>query len=106
MWFMTPRAGAKGHDAQLALAKEWLRDGALLVDVRTTGEYDEGHAHGALNIPVQELPQRMDEIPRGTRVVLYCRSGARSSYAAAMLTQEGHEVIDLGALHRGIQVTA
>lgn len=78
----------------------------MLVDVRTKEEYDEGHAQGARNIPVQELGQRFDEIPVGTRVVLYCRSGIRSAAAAALLGREGYEALDLGPLHRGLRVSA
>lgn len=78
----------------------------MLIDVRTPEEYDEGHAQGARNIPVQELGERFDEIPAGTRVVLYCRSGIRSAAAAALLGREGYEALDLGPLHRGLLVAA
>ncbi len=65
----------------LADAKAKVASGATLLDVRTRDEFASGHVKGALNIPVQELGQRLSEVPRGA-VVVYCRSGGRSASAA------------------------
>ncbi len=71
----------------------------LLVDVRTPQEFNSGYIDGAVNIPLQELAQRADEIPTDQPVVLYCRSGSRSSNAARMLSKAGYEqVYDLGGV--------
>jgi phage shock protein E len=71
----------------------------LLVDVRTPQEFNSGYIEGAVNIPLQELAQRADEIPTDQPVVLYCRSGNRSSNAARMLSNAGYEqVYDLGGV--------
>ncbi len=71
----------------------------LLVDVRTPGEFKEGHIPGAVNIDLQRLGQRLNEIPRDKPVVLYCRSGQRSSVAAGMLAQAGYDnIYDLGGI--------
>ena len=77
-------------------------DGAHLVDVRTPGEFAAGHIDGAVNIPVQEIAERMDEIgKRDEPVVLYCRSGARSGRAKRILEQAGFaSVHNLGAMSR------
>jgi len=80
-------------------ARNWIAQGALLLDVRTTGEHAGGHIEGARNIPVQELGARIGELPRGRQVVVYCRSGARSAAAASMLRSAGFEVLDLGPMH-------
>ena len=74
--------------------------GALLLDVRSPEEFAEGHLKGAVNIPVDELPQRMEELgPPEREVVVYCRTGARSSRAAELLKANGHErVILLGPM--------
>lgn len=63
----------------------------LLVDVRTPGEYRDGHVPGAINIPLQELLRRMDELRayRNTEMVLYCESGVRAGHAGRMLEQRG-----------------
>ncbi|MDW8298436.1 MAG: rhodanese-like domain-containing protein [Anaerolineae bacterium] len=71
----------------------------LLLDVRTVGEFQSGHIPGAANIPVDELSQRLAEVPKDIPVVLYCRSGNRSAYAARILRSAGYEMVyDLGGL--------
>jgi len=83
-------------------AKELVQEGALLVDVRTAPEYESGHIAGAINVPLQELEQRKQELGDPTKpVVLYCRSGARSSAATSILRRSGfQQVNDLGAMRR------
>ncbi|PJF47861.1 MAG: hypothetical protein CUN48_06370 [Candidatus Thermofonsia Clade 3 bacterium] len=71
----------------------------VLIDVRTAEEFKSGHIPGAINIDVQVLAQRLQDIPRDRAVVLYCRSGNRSSYAAHILQRAGYaEVYDLGGI--------
>lgn len=83
-------------------AKNLIEKGALLVDVRTPGEFNAGHIKGAKNIPVNEIIRRKSELgKKETPIVLYCRSGARSSRAARMLKNAGFErIFDLGAMRR------
>jgi rhodanese-related sulfurtransferase len=83
-----------------AKAKELVSGGAVLLDVRTQGEFDGGHIDGAKLIPVQELSSRMDDVgAKDKPVVVYCASGMRSARAANMLAQAGYgEVYDLGAM--------
>lgn len=71
----------------------------LLVDVRTPNEFKEGHIAGAVNIDLQQLSRRLDELPHDQPIVLYCRSGSRSATAANLLTQAGYDnVYDLGGV--------
>ena len=77
-----------------------VAQGATLVDVRTPGEWENGHVEGAKLIPVQELAERIAEIPRDRPVVVYCASGARSARAAAMLAAAGYDARDLGGMSR------
>ncbi len=87
-----------GSDPELTeLAHRWVDEGATLLDVRTPGEFGRGHVRGALNVPVQVLAERLADVP-GDRVVVYCRSGARSASAARLLERHGKEVLDLGAM--------
>lgn len=89
--------GSSGQES--AQAREWVSQGATLLDVRTPEEFSSGHLDGALNIPVQELASRLGELPRTPKnIVVYCRSGGRSSSAAALLRQRGYEVFDLGPM--------
>lgn len=62
---------------------------AFLVDVRTPAEFAEGSAKGAVNIPLQELPQRLNDLKGKEQIVVFCRSGNRSSQAEAILKQNG-----------------
>ncbi len=81
-------AGASG--GQVETAKEKIKQGALVLDVRTPGEYQAGHYDGAVNIPVQELETRLGEIKDKKRaIVVYCASGMRSANAAKILTGAG-----------------
>jgi len=70
---------------------------AILVDVRTPEEFAEGSVDGAVNIPLSELPQRLVELKGSNDIVLFCRSGSRSSQAIQILQQNGIE----GAINGG-----
>lgn len=92
--------GRKDHRSSASeRAHELVDSGALLLDVRTPGEYAGGHLPGAVNIPVQELGERARELPATDRaIVIYCRSGARSAAAASALQSLGYRVHDLGPM--------
>ncbi|MCB9598187.1 MAG: rhodanese-like domain-containing protein [Sandaracinaceae bacterium] len=75
-----------------------VAEGATLLDVRTPGEFSSGHIEGAVNIPISELGQRMEEVPTDHSVVVYCLSGGRSASAASMLRSHGYQVHDLGPM--------
>lgn len=75
-----------------------LEEGTLVLDVRTREEFDAGHVAGAHHLPVQELAQRLSELPLHRPIAVYCRSGGRSASAAALLKQAGYRVTDLGGL--------
>lgn len=83
-----------------ARARELVAEGALLLDVRTDVEFAAGHIPEALNIPMQELPHRLEELGAKDRaIVLYCRSGARSARAATYMRSAGFDVLcDLGPM--------
>jgi phage shock protein E len=81
-------------------ARALVAQGALLLDVRTPEEFNQQHLPGAVNVPVQELDRRWAEVgPRDRDVVVYCRSGRRSSSAAEILRAHGFtKVHDLGPM--------
>jgi peroxiredoxin family protein/TusA-related sulfurtransferase/rhodanese-related sulfurtransferase len=66
-----------------------------IVDVRTPDEFMAGTIPGALNIPLQELRQRMDELSRDKKIVIFCRVGLRGYLAARILTQKGYNAENL-----------
>ncbi len=75
-----------------------------LVDVREPGEVAGGTLPGAVNIPLGDLPSRVDELDRSRRVVTLCRSGGRSTQAAEFLTSAGFtDVINLSGGMLSIQ---
>lgn len=61
----------------------------ILIDVRTPQEFAAGHIAGAINIPVDDLNQRLSEIPTDETIVVYCRSGNRSGTATDILNNAG-----------------
>ena len=64
---------------------------AVLLDVRSQGEYDEGHIEGSLLIPVGELRSRLSELPdKGAAIIVYCKSGGRSKTAYDELAAAGY----------------
>ena len=71
----------------------------IIVDVRTQDEYNEGHLEKALLIPVDELDQRIGELPKDLPIIVYCRSGVRSRKAAEILIEnEFSQVYDMGGI--------
>ena len=78
--------------APAAYQEQFLDAGAAhqLIDVRTAEEYATGHIPGAVNIPLQELGQRLNEVAADQPLVLYCRSGNRSASAATLLIGRGY----------------
>jgi rhodanese-related sulfurtransferase len=59
----------------------------ILLDVRTEKEYSEGKIANAINIPVDEIRERMNEIPRDKKIFIYCEAGLRGYLAHRILRQ-------------------
>lgn len=80
--------------------KEKIKSGAKIVDVRTYDEFIEEAYPNAINIPVDEVPARLNEFGQmDTPIIVYCASGARSAYAARILKSIGYkDVINAGGL--------
>jgi rhodanese-related sulfurtransferase len=69
--------------------------GAVVVDVRETEEYVEGHVPGAIHIPLSHLPARTDEVPPTDPVYVVCRSGHRSQVGAEVLEAHGRRALSV-----------
>jgi rhodanese-related sulfurtransferase len=65
------------------------RPDLVILDVRTASEYEDGHIEGAVNIPVQELSTRLDELSNEDELLVYCRIGNRSAQAVDILQEVG-----------------
>jgi phage shock protein E len=97
LWLAAPRL--LGRRAPPALVAAKLAAGALVVDVRTAGEFAAGAYPKAKNIPVDQLPARLGGLPKDKSIVVYCASGARSARAAGLLKRAGFaDVVDAGGL--------
>ncbi len=79
-----------------------LPDEVAVLDVREPDEWAAGHVPGSMHIPLADLPGRVDIMPAG-RVLVVCRSGARSARATAFLNRRGSEATNLGG---GLQAWA
>ena len=92
-----PQAPEVGFD-ELAGA---LDRGAPLVDVRMPDEYEEAHVPGAVLVPLPELAQRAQEVPKDQRVYVICASGGRSLAAAEALNQAGWDAVSVAGGTKG-----
>ncbi len=69
-----------------------------IVDVRTPGEYSGGHVAGSINIPLNEIPMRLEEISALKKpLILCCASGNRSGQATHFLQQQGITCVNGGS---------
>lgn len=66
-------------------------ENAVFVDVRTPAEFESGSFRNAINIPLNELNGRLDELNKSDQIVLFCRSGRRASSAFSILESAGFE---------------
>ncbi len=77
--------------------KEYLEKDAVILDVRTLEEWNEGHIENAKHIVLNTIPQQVEQIKSWNKpVIAVCRSGARSGQATDFLTQQGIDVINGG----------
>ncbi len=90
-------------------AREMLeKDDFFLLDVRTPVEFNESHIEGAVLIPLENgygsnlgpdqlLEARINEVPKGEKILVYCRTGRRSAVASQMLADAGYtDVYNMG----------
>ncbi len=91
---------ARARSIPGADARALVAEGAILIDVRTPEEFAAGHLASAVNVPVDDLADRLGELGEKERsVVVYCRSGHRSARASRLLKSVGFsKVNDLGAM--------
>ena len=89
------------------VAKKLLGEGAVIIDVRSPGEFGSGHLPKAINIPVgqvaAEIPRRIPE--KGRPILLHCQSGMRSASAQRHLRALGYtRAFNLGSYARAAQI--
>ena len=91
-WFINPVMAGSGNHEAAKQAWPMIEQGALLIDVRTEGEFSQGHIDGALNIPWEQTDNLLAAIGTDKQrpVVVYCRSGNRSGKSKAKLDSLGY----------------
>jgi rhodanese-related sulfurtransferase len=67
----------------------------ILLDVRTEEEYKNGHVKGAVNIPVDSLRDRLNELDKDKNIIIYCQVGLRGYIADRILSQHGFKVLNV-----------
>ncbi len=75
-----------------------LPEKAILIDVRTHAEYVSGHIDGAMHVPLDRVSHDVHRVApdKAAAVILYCRSGARSGHALALMRQMGYHNVHNG----------
>lgn len=66
-----------------------IDEGAYLVDVRSPGEFAEGHVKGSVNIPLDRIQNELAKFKNKKNIIVFCRSGNRSSQAKSILEANG-----------------
>ena len=79
-----------------------INDNAFLVDVRSSAEFAEGHAMGSTNIPLDQIANNITKFKGKERIVVFCRSGMRSSQAKRILEQNGFTNVTNGGTWRAV----
>jgi rhodanese-related sulfurtransferase len=73
-----------------------VKQGAQIIDVRTTGEFKTGHIKGSVNIPLQTITSQLSKINKDKPVITCCASGMRSASAKSILKSNGFSEVHNG----------
>jgi len=82
---------------------EMLKDGGVIIDVRTKQEFAGGHIKGSKNIPLNTLGSNLNKIKKNKTVITCCASGMRSASAKTILESNGFTNVYNGGGWRGLQ---
>lgn len=83
------------------MIEEALANGAIIVDVRTVGEYRQGHVEGSINISLDTIAGKVKKLKKMNKpILLCCASGIRSASATFILKKNGIECYNAGSWHR------
>jgi len=88
--------GPKVNYAQL------VKDGGIIIDVRTKGEYQQGHIKGSQNIPLDVLSSNLSKLNKEKTIITCCASGMRSAQAKSILLSNGFSNVHNGGGWNGL----
>jgi phage shock protein E len=81
-----------------------VKDGAIIVDVRSKGEFDGGHIKGSINIPVDQIANNLSKLKdKNKTIITCCASGMRSASAKAVLKSNGYAQVYNGGGWSGLE---
>jgi TusA-related sulfurtransferase/rhodanese-related sulfurtransferase len=80
------------------------KENTILLDVRTEIEFNNGHVEGALNIPVDDLRDRLNELDRNKEIIEYCQVGLRGYVASRILSAHGYKVKNITGGYKSMSV--
>jgi len=93
-YYLQMGSGGSGY-GNIDVAEAWDLIGEkgdlVILDVRTVSEYESGHLEGAINIPVETLGGRLSELDPNDELLVYCRTGNRSTTAVGILRENGYD---------------
>lgn len=72
---------------------ELVKQGAVIVDVRSPAEYKQGHVKGAINLPLNELNKHLSKLKKDATIITCCASGMRSASAKSILKTNGYTIV-------------
>ena len=75
---------------------QWIQEGAIILDVRTKGEYQGGHVNGSINIPLDALKNNLGKLSKTKPIITCCASGMRSGSAKMILKSSGFDKVHNG----------
>lgn len=87
-----------GPDINVLMEEAKETEGSVVIDVRTEGEYAQGHIAGSINIPMDKVQVILNNYTKETPLYIYCLSGARSDSVVSYLEDLGYNAIDMGGI--------
>ena len=93
----------ESYEINMDELKNKQNEGAVIVDVRSSQEYNEGHLEGAINLPYYEIKKNANNIiqDKGQEIVVYCQEGVRSKQSYKILKRLQYEKVY--SLYRGLE---
>lgn len=91
-YFQSANSSSSSFPKEISVTEAYQKyeSGTFLLDVRTPEEWNEFHAPNTILIPLDELPNRISEVPQGQEIVVVCRSGNRSQQGRDILLDAGY----------------
>ncbi len=87
-----------GIKSKSELVKEALAEGAVIIDVRTPQEFNEGHISKSINVPLQQIEVRVSTLKKKNKIIITCcKSGGRASKAKSILEKNGIKCVNGGS---------